>query len=276
MKENIGNFIIANGKLFINNSCQLSNGLPNNIQLYEVMRVIDGMPLFMEEHIERLLKSATIKEISIKSKEYYYEQISECIKINSIKNGNIKLKVEQNADKQDCYCYHIAHKYPTQEQYEQGVDVALYPYEREEPQAKVLVPDWRKKAEEIKKEKNVYELLLLNKQDCITEGSKSNLFFIKGNKLYTSPSETILQGITLQKIVEIAKEKNIEIIEQEIPKHDISPFEAAFISGTSPNILSIRQIDDINYDVDNSIIKELSTAYHLIIDKYLENARIHS
>jgi len=276
MKENIGNFIIANGKLFINNSCQLTNSLSTNIQLYEVMRVIDGMPLFMEEHIERLINSASIKNIKLKEKEYYYTQISECIKINSIKSGNIKLKVEQNTDKQDCYCYHIAHKYPTQEQYEQGVDVALYPYEREEPQAKVLVPDWRKKAEEIKKEKNVYELLLLNKQDCITEGSKSNLFFIKGNKLYTSPSETILQGITLQKIIEIAKEKNIEIIEQDIPKHDISPFDAAFISGTSPNILPIRQIDDINYDVDNSIINQLSTAYHLIIDKYLENARIHS
>jgi branched-chain amino acid aminotransferase len=276
MKENIGNFIIANGKLFINNSCQLSNGLPNNIQLYEVMRILNGIPLFLKEHVERLLKSAAIKEISIKDKEYYYTQISECIKTNSIEYGNIKLKVEQNADKQDCYCFQIAHKYPTQEQYEQGINVALYQYEREEPQAKVLVPDWRKKAEEIKKEKNVYELLLLNNQNCITEGSKSNLFFIKDKKLYTSLSETILQGITRQKIVEVAKEKNIEIIEQEIPKYDISQFEAAFISGTSPNILAIHQIDDINYDVNNPIIKQLSTAYHLIIDKYLENARIHS
>lgn len=276
MKENIGNFIIANGKLFINNSCQLSNSLTNSIQLYEVMRIFNGIPLFLEEHIERLLKSATIKKISIKDKEYYYAQISECIKINSIQYGNIKLKVEQNSDKQDCYCFQIAHKYPTQEQYEQGVNVSLYQYEREEPQAKVLVPDWRKKAEEIKKEKNVYELLLLNNQDCITEGSKSNLFFIKNKKLYTSLSRTILQGITRKKILQIAKEKKIEIIEQEIPKHDISQFEAAFISGTSPNILAIHQIDDINYDVDNPIIKELSTAYHLIIDKYLENARIHS
>jgi len=276
MKENIGNFIIKNGKLFINNSCQLNNGLTDNIQLYEVIRIINGTALFIEEHIERLINSATIKELNIKGKDYYYDQISECIKINSIKNGNIKLKVEQNADKQDCYCFRIAHRYPTPEQYEQGVKVALYPYEREDPQAKVLVPDWREKAEEIKKEKEVFELLLVNNQENITEGSKSNLFFIKGNKLYTSPSKMRLQGITLKKISEIAKEKGIEIVTEEIKKHRITEFEAAFISGTSPGIIALQQIDNTKYDVKNAIIKELSTSYHLVVDKYLEHANIYS
>ena len=45
----------------------------------------------------------------------------------------------------------------------------------------------------------LYEVLLVDRNGRITEGSRSNVFFVKGNKFYTGPSAMVLVGITRKK-----------------------------------------------------------------------------
>ena len=275
MKENIGNFIISNGKLYLNNACELARrNSEEAIELYEVIRVMNGIPLFMEEHLERLESSAKIKDIPLQEKTYYEENLKAIIQSNTIQYGNIKIKIEAFQNKQNTDFVQIKHYYPSQEEYLNGVDAALFYYEREEPQAKIHRPQWRAEAERIKEEKKVYELLLLNKENQLTEGSKSNLFFIRDNCLFTAPSYKVLQGVTRKKILSIASENKIALVENAIDKDEISHFDAAFISGTSPQILALKRIDNINYDVNHPIIRLLSKEYNTLIEKYLKNAKI--
>jgi branched-chain amino acid aminotransferase len=277
MRENIGNFIISNDKLYLNNACELNKrNTEKAISLYEVIRIINGIPLFIEEHLKRLQESAIIKNIPLKEKAYYENNTIALIKANRIENGNIKIKIEATADTFLCNFSQIQHHYPTKEQYEEGIKAALFNYERKEPQAKILRPQWRAKAEIIKKEKAVYELLLVNNENQITEGSKSNVFFIKNDTLHTAPYNKVLQGITRKKIIAIANKHKIKIQEKNIHQTTISEFDAAFISGTSPKILTLHSIDDISYDVNHPIIRLLKKEYDKLIVNYLKNAKIQA
>ncbi len=275
MRENIGNFIISNDKLYLNNACELAKR--NNeeaISLYEVIRIFNGIPLFLNDHLQRLEQSAAIKNIPLKEREYYENNIIALINANRILNGNVKIKIEATADNFTSYFSQIQHHYPTKEEYKKGVTAALYNYERENPQAKILRPQWRAEAEKIKNEKAVYELILVNKESQITEGSKSNVFFIKDKTLFTAPYTKVLQGITRKKIIAIAIENKIKIQEKNIHKTAISEFDAAFISGTSPKILALHSIDDISYDVNHPIIRLLMGKFEQLIENYLKDAKI--
>jgi branched-chain amino acid aminotransferase len=105
----------------------------------------------------------------------------------------------------------------------------------------------------------------------ITEGSRSNLFFIKGNSVYTSPSKDVLMGITRQRIISICRKNGIGVNETAILADQVEFFDAAFISGTSPKVLPISTIDDYKYSTDNSLLLNIMEIYNNEIQNYINN-----
>jgi len=103
--------------------------------------------------------------------------------------------------------------------------------------------------------------LLVNHNKNITEGSRSNIFLIKGTSLYTPPEKRILKGITRQKIFEICEKRNIEIHEVEISYKELVFYETAFLSGTSPGILPVKSIDKYRFNTSNDLMRQLMDAY---------------
>jgi branched-chain amino acid aminotransferase len=111
------------------------------------------------------------------------------------------------------------------------------------------------------KEHSLYEVILVDKNGQITEGSRSNIFFIKDGEVYTSPLHQVLPGVTRGKIVEIIRSKGIAIHEEPINESDVKSFDAAFISGTSPKVLPISSIGDVTYDVDEPLLRDIMNWY---------------
>ena len=95
------------------------------------------------------------------------------------------------------------------------------------------------------------------------------MFFIKENNIYTSEGKSVLPGVTRTEIFKQAKESKINLNEVKIPLININQYEAAFISGTSPNILPIQYIDDVRFDVNNLILRKIINDFNNRIEKYI-------
>ena len=230
--------------------------------IYEVIRVIDSKPLFLSEHIERLHKSAKIIGISIWLSDFEIEnRIFLLIKKNKNYYGNIKFvftsEIENYQIEENFFAYFIQHKYPSDKQYKNGVKTVLLSAERQTPNAKVLNTKIRNLANDLINKKKVYEAILLDNENFITEGSRSNIFFIKEDKVFTSPIRNVLPGITRQKVIKICRKNNIILHEKAVSKTELEKYNSAFITGTSPHILPIKSIDNLRFDVNNKILRKL-------------------
>lgn len=268
MKECIGKFYIKNCDLRRVKSFEDSLVLREN-SIYEVFRIIDGIPLFIEKHYTRLEDSFKLinKDVSITLEELKVGIKELCI-ANEVYAGNMKLVCNLDGNN-DVFIYFIKHKYPTKEQYNKGVSTASFNFNRENPNAKLVKGNYKKITQQIRETKGVYELVLVDDNGCILEGSKSNIFMIQGEKVITSSKEKVLKGITREIIYKICEENNIKIIEQEVNLQDLNKIDALFISGTSPKVLPIASLDSIEYSTANKILKFIVDEYDKKIENYL-------
>lgn len=161
--------------------------------LYEVIRLIDGIPLFLEDHLERLAYSASVTGLKLwLSPDEIKSWIKELSKINMTKDGNIKIVFNFNEKEGNNFlAFFIKHSYPTEDMYINGVKTSLLEEERDNPNAKIINKNLREKSDKLIKEKDLFEAILVDRNGNVTEGSRSNIFMIKGNKVYTAPKEDV-------------------------------------------------------------------------------------
>lgn len=258
--EAVNSFFIEDGHLDSTKNFNNEKDSKDKV-IYEVMRINNGSPLLLEVHLKRLEKSF---EIMNKSFPYEYNKIGEYLErvicANDRKEGNIKITF--NIDEDVMKVFYIKHSYPTDEMYKNGVDTILYHGERHNPNAKVVDSEFREKVNKEIKKKNSFEAILVDNNGYITEGSKSNIFLIKGNKLFTSKVEVVLPGVTRGEIIEIAKSADIEFEERNSKYTELEEIDAMFICGTSPRILPISKVDNIAMNVDNKIMRKLMDLYN--------------
>ncbi|MGB7604344.1 MAG: aminotransferase class IV [Lutisporaceae bacterium] len=268
--EIIENYFISNGSKYPSN--QIIDFCISQPTIYEVIRVIEGVPLFLEDHLVRLQASATSLNIDIQGiLSSITSDISELIKINNNPEKNIKLVVYNLENKTPDYIISFIHSnYPTKEQYLVGVPTILFHAERHNPNAKIINNELRETINIKLKEENAYEVLLVNSRGEITEGSRSNLFFIEEGKVYTASAENVLIGITRKYILKACNNLKLEVIEQPIPFSMLEYAEGAFITGTSPKVLPIASIDGMLItSANNSIVSDILNEYDIILKQYI-------
>jgi branched-chain amino acid aminotransferase len=244
---------------------------------YEVLRYIDGCCLFLEDHLERITNSIRLFNIDY-SIDYRYitESLSKLILNNRVKRGNVKLVISFNEslkNKPNILAYFTKYKYPGITQYKHGINVSLLSLERKMPNAK-FVNNYVITA--VKSEllgKGFYETLLVDKKGHITEGSKSNVFFLKDNEICTPPINKVLPGITRKYVLQICNRLNIRLIEKDISINNLRNYDSVFLSGTSAKILPVKGINDVFFKVNNKLLKQIIESYENIIIEYISKRR---
>ena len=231
----------------------------NMPSVYEVIRLSGGKPQFLHEHFARL--AGSLGSIG-KTVPFTYDElergIAELAAECSVKDHNLKLEVDITGHS---LLYLNPTHYPSDQQYKEGVRTGLFRGERKNPNVKMMDHSLRDASDAAIKERNLYEVILVDRNEQITEGSRSNIFFIKKGEVYTSPLHQVLPGVTRSKIIEILKENNISVHEVPIPASEIASFDAAFISGTSPKVLPISSVDDIHYDASDPLLRNIMAWY---------------
>ena len=108
---------------------------------------------------------------------------------------------------------------------------------------------------------------MLDHEGKIAEATGANIFFKdKEGNLHTPTPDSFLDGITRRTIIEIAKSKNIKVIERKIETTELANFVGCFLTGTAAEVTPVASIDKFNFKVCNTII-DLSKSYQEIVRK---------
>lgn len=272
-KEAIKDYVILNGEIIKTEEIEIFEKVEKP-PIYEVIRTIDGVPLFLEDHLERMFESANIIGYRIdKDIHEIKNDIKKLILKNNIDKLNIKLlSTDIEGIGKVFLVYNIESFYPPEEYYKDGIHTTIFHHERNNPNAKVLFTSFKENVTKKLEENKAFEALLVNKSGYIPEGSRSNIFFVKGDKVYTAKGTDVLIGITRKHIFNICNKLNIKIVEESIHIDDIIKIDGAFMSGTSVNVLPISSIDDIKIDsINNKIIREIKNTYVTEMNNYISN-----
>ena len=276
MREILSGIAFFNDEL-IEGDNLIEKDVYNGKSVYEVIRVIKGIPLFLELHLTRISNSGKLagRDIWLTNEEIT-KRIRILINNDRVEDGNIKVVFTFN-ERQDknFYAFFINHHYPSNNEYIKGVDTIFYHGERGIPNAKVINQSFRELVDEKIAEKRAFEAILVDRNGNITEGSKSNIFLVKGEKVYTSPKEDVLPGITREMICKLCEDNGITVIEKRVHFNDINNFDGLFISGTSPKVLPICTVEDNLFNSSNNdLIKKISKLYNDNIEKYISENEV--
>jgi branched-chain amino acid aminotransferase len=255
--------ILFNGQLRKQKVEWIDNVFKNNYA-YEVIRLIQKQPLFLEAHYNRLVKTCVSMNIMPPKLNRIEKDIEVLVFNNQIQNKNIKIAI----DITNFAIYSVPSNYPSKEDYLNGVSCSLLLEEREKPEIKAYQADLREKANKQISKNEIFESVLVDRKGLITEGSRSNLFFIKGEQVITAPDHLVLAGITRMKVLEICKELKWNISYKAISTNELHDIDAAFICGTSPGVLPIARIESHYFDSQNPVLISIHKAFH---SKYLLN-----
>ncbi len=88
------------------------------------------------------------------------------------------------------------------------------------------------------------EAIMLDTSGMVAEASGENLFMVRRGVLETPPLGAILEGITRDAVIRIARDKGIEVVERSFGRDELYGADEAFLTGTAAEITPIREVDD--------------------------------
>ena len=109
--------------------------------------------------------------------------------------------------------------------------------------------------------------LMLDHEGNVAEATGANIFF-KDSKgeLHTPVPDSFLDGITRRTVIEIAKSKNIKVIERKISPNELKDFVGCFLTGTAAEVTPVSKISNYSFKVCKTIM-DLSDSYQSFVRK---------
>jgi branched-chain amino acid aminotransferase len=247
--------------------------------IYEVVRIIEKIPLFWEDHVARLYRTSEITGMSIWHNEaFLYKTVCELIRINSVEEGNIKLVFNfsrrDNLMERNFLAYFVEPVYPSKKQCDQGVKGILFQASRINPTAKVINQNLRLAVYKQLIEKGAYEALLIDREGKITEGSRSNIFLIRDGNLFTAPDSDVLAGIARNYVIETCLKEKIPLTFKKIDCMELGSMDAVFMTGTSPKVLPFSRIEKYSFDTNDPVLRKIMDGYQKVIGNYISKKKV--
>ncbi|MGE5300869.1 MAG: branched-chain amino acid transaminase [Acidobacteriota bacterium] len=87
------------------------------------------------------------------------------------------------------------------------------------------------------------EALMLDTEGYVSEGSGENVFIVRDGRVKTTPLTSILEGITRESVIQIAKDQKIPVIEERFTRDELYISDEAFFTGTAAEVTPIREVD---------------------------------
>ena len=120
------------------------------------------------------------------------------------------------------------------------------------------------------------ESILLDRNGCVSEASGENIFVVRNGKLHTPQlSDSILEGITRDTAITIARELGYDVVERPISRTELYLADEIFLTGTAAEIIAITKIDGniIGNGREGTMTKSIRENYEAIVigksDKFM-------
>jgi len=266
MRACAGDYFIYNDKILSTKEFDKSK-LYRGKALYEVIGFYNKKFLYLDDHIKRFLRSASLAGLKIWiNEDELAEKITSLPVINNINNGSVNVVFNYSDTNTFTAYINASEDSPQPVNFAEGVSTRFYFWERENPNVKIFNRNFREKAGRIIREHHLWEVILVDKNGYITEASRSNVFLIKGELVYTSPVEDILPGITRKHILEICNNLNIKLVEEKIPYTRLGEMDAIFLTGTTSKVLPVKSVNDMEFDTSNHVVRKIMDAFDVEIE----------
>lgn len=236
------------------------HGLLYGDGVFEGIRVYGGKIFRLAEHLDRLYDSAQAIWLTIPmSKEEMAQVTEEAVRRSGITEAYIRHIVSRGVgdlglDPRKCPRPSVIIIVDTiklwpEEVYETGLKVvtAGTPIPQREslsPRVKSLnyLPHILAKIEGV--QAGADEVLMLDSQGHVAEGSGQNIFVVKRKRITTPPVYAgILKGVTRDVVIDLARAAGYELQETMINRYDVYTADEAFFTGTASEVVAIRQVD---------------------------------
>lgn len=247
--------------------------------IYEVIGVYDGKPLMLDEHMERLKRSAKEIKLNMSSSiDDLKTKLEELVSANSLEEGIIYMQVSRGAaarwhefPKSDTSTVTVAYTRAEDRASnveDQGATAVLTEdirWLRCDIKTLNLLPNVMAKQEAV--EHGAIEAIL-HRGETVTEASASNVFIVKDGALYTHPADNyILNGITRRKIIQLCEALDLKVNEQTYTVDELLDADEVFISATKLDVVPILKVDDHTIgkgepgEITKKIVQEFRSLY---------------
>lgn len=279
----MGLIIYLNGKYVPEERAVVSvfdHGLLYGDGVFEGIRAYHNRVFKLKEHIIRLYESAHSIGLNIPlTKAEMEEVVLETCRRNGLKDGYIRLVVSRGPgdlglDPRKCpeptiFCIAASIQLYPQMLYEKGLELVTVATRRNLPEA------CNPRVKSLNYLNNIYakmeanlmnapEAVLLNQEGYVAEATGDNIFIVKKGVLITPPAYAgILEGITRNTVMEIARSKGIPVEEKLFTRHDIYTADECFLTGTAAEVIPAVKLDGrvIGSGHPGEMTRELIRAY---------------
>jgi branched-chain amino acid aminotransferase len=276
-----------NGKLFDKAEAKVSvydHGFLYGDGIFEGIRIYGSKVFRLREHIDRLYESARHILLDIPlDREQMTQAVLDAVKANAKQDGYIRLVVTRGAgtlglDPQKCSDPQVIiivddiRLYPA-ELYDKGLRVVTASVIRNHPNA--LNP----RIKSLNYLNNILarieadragcqEAIMLNHNGEVAECTADNIFLVKHGTLRTPHlAAGILEGITRNLVMSLAREAKVPVQEMPLTRHDVYSADEAFLTGTGAEIAPIAECDGrpIGNGKPGPITRQLRERFHQLV-----------
>jgi 4-amino-4-deoxychorismate lyase len=273
-------YIYVNGDIVRKEDAVISpfdHGYMYGLGLFETFRIYNGHPFLLDDHLERL--NAGLRALLI-AKQFTRGEVTvileQLLEVNKLTNAYVRWNVSAGIGELGLNT--DPYENPTVICYMKPIEGAAASIEKEavilNTRRNTPEGDHRLKSHhylncilgkrEIGKDPRL-EGIFLTKDDYVAEGIVSNIFWVKEETIYTPSVQTgILNGITRQFVITLAKKIGFEVVEGLFTKMDLLSSDEVFITNSIQEIVPIRQIDGAQFPGKEGAISQI------FMNKYAE------
>lgn len=254
--------LLLNGKLINSMESYLSvngEGFNYGYGLFETIKLVDSKIFFIEEHFERLKKGCYELNMQL---DYDLETLKDfatkLVLSNGILSGSVKMLYVKNNSKYDLIITTKENTY-TPDKYEKGFEIC-FASNRKNQYAKLTYIKSNNYLENLLEKdaavKNGYnEAIFLNTEDKISEGTYTNIFFVKDNVIHTpSVSCGILPGIMREKIIDLINTFPFQLMIGAFSREALLHADEIFLTNSLMEILPVARVENKTLSLANNKI----------------------
>ena len=112
--------------------------------------------------------------------------------------------------------------------------------------------------------KGCSDAMMFDYRGYIAEATGANMFFVKHGEVHTPTPDAFLNGLTRQTVIDMLKEKGVNVIERHIMPDELEGFEQCWLTGTAAEVTPVGQIGDYNFEV-GALTKDISESYEKLV-----------
>ena len=242
----------------------LTHGLHYGSCVFEGQRVYNGQVFELERHTERLFRSAELLDMRI---PYTPAQVSQACRETAAASGLADAYMrpfawrgsEQIGVSAPLATIHLAiavwawPSYFAPEEKARGIRLTHAKYRRPAPdtapwEAKAaglyMIATLSKHAAEAA---GYADALMLDWRGLVAEATGANVFFVRDGVIHTPLPDCFLNGITRQTVVDMARERQIQVVERHIRPEELGDFTECFLTGSAAEVTPVSEIGDLRF-----------------------------